>query len=157
MAVGALFEDKNKSGWYEAGEGIGGAQIEFKNIASGAVVTTSSLTAGGYQVVLPTGTYSVKASGGNLKHAVMIPSVTVGTSNVWQNIVYDPQPFHRTRWSPTTQQQPPTMWVDETKRSVHCQSMQVILTIFKFTPEGTGPATFNLRLLKPMVTSICVC
>ena len=145
MAVGALFEDKNKSGWYEAGEGIGGARIEFKNIASGAVFTTSSLTAGGYQVVLPAGTYSVTASGGNLKHAVVIPSVSVGTSNVWQNIVYDPASIPPDAMEPnnSTTAAKDVGGRDQTLNSLSIHAGDT--DYFKFTPDGTGPATFNLR------------
>ena len=145
MAVGALFEDKNKSGWYEAGEGIGGALIEFKNLASGAVVTTTALTAGGYQVVLPAGTYSITASGGSLKHSVVIPSVTIGTSNVWQNLVYDPTSIPPDAMEPNNSI---TAANDVGGRDQTLASLSIHpgdTDYFKFTPEGTGPATFNLR------------
>lgn len=88
MVVGAVFEDRNASNWYEAGEGLGNVQIVFSNAAGS--FTTQSLGAGGYQVELPAGTYTATATGGGMKHAVIVDNVTVGTTNVWKNIVYDP-------------------------------------------------------------------
>lgn len=145
MAVGALFEDKNKSGWYDAGEGIGASKIEFKNQASGAIISTNSLTAGGYQVVLPAGTYSVTASGGSLKHAVVIPSVTIGTSNVWQNVIYDPtfippdamEPNNSLAVASNVAAQDQTL----SSLSIHAGDTDY----FRFTSGGSGPATFSLR------------
>jgi len=145
MAVGALFEDKNKSGWYEAGEGITGAQIEFKNQASGAIVTTVALTTGGYQVVLPAGSYSVTASGGSLKHAVVVPSVTIGTSNVWQNIIYDPTSIPHDAMEPNNS---PTAANDIGGHDQTLSSLSIHpgdTDFLKFTPNGSGPATLNLR------------
>lgn len=145
LAVGALFEDKNKSGWYEAGEGIGATKIEFKNQASGAILTTNSLTAGGYQVVLPAGTYSVTASGGSLKHAVVIPSLTIGTSNVWQNIIYDPTSI------PPDAMEPNNSLIVASKIGAQDQTLSSLsihaadTDYFQFTPDGSGRATFNLR------------
>lgn len=88
MVVGAVFEDRNDSKWYEAGEGLGNVQIVFSGAAG--TFTTKSLGAGGYQVTLPAGTYTATATGGGMKHAVIVNNVTVGTTNVWKNIVYDP-------------------------------------------------------------------
>ncbi|HBE67439.1 MAG TPA: hypothetical protein DDW52_04750, partial [Planctomycetaceae bacterium] len=87
MAVGALFEDTNASGWYENGEGIGGATIRF--VGASGTYTTQSLSAGGYQIELPSGSYQVTASGGGMKHAV-VSSVTIGSTNAWLNLEYDP-------------------------------------------------------------------
>ncbi len=145
MAVGALFDDKDKDGWYDAGEGIGGAQIEFKNQSTGAVITTGSLTAGGYQVVLPAGTYTATATGGTLRHAVMIPSVTVGASNVWQNIIYDPNAIPPDAMEPNDS---PTAANDLGSRDQTLSSLSIHpgdTDYFKFTPNGTGSATFDLR------------
>jgi Bacterial Ig domain/Dockerin type I domain len=145
MAVGALFEDKNKSGWYDAGEGLGGAKIEFKNQASGAIITTTALSAGGYQVVLPAGTYSATASGGALKHAVVIPSVTINSSNVWQNIIYDPTAIPPDAMEPnnSTTAAKDLGGRDQTLNSLSIHPGDV--DYFKFTSDGTGSATFNLR------------
>ncbi len=88
MVVGAVFEDLNASGWYEAGEGLGNVQIVFSGAAGD--FTTQSLGAGGYQVELPAGTYTATATGGGMKHAVVVNNVTIGSTNVWKNIIYDP-------------------------------------------------------------------
>ncbi len=88
MAVGSVFEDKNKSGFYDAGEGIGGVQIVFDG-PSGRF-TTTSMTAGGYQIVLPAGTYSVVATSGSMRTPITLPSLTIGATNVWQRLIYDP-------------------------------------------------------------------
>lgn len=88
MVVGALFEDRNKSGWYEAGEGIGNGQIVFEGPAGR--FTTTSMSAGGYQIELPPGAYKATASGGGMKHSVVASGITVQASNVWRNLIYDP-------------------------------------------------------------------
>lgn len=87
MVVGAVFEDRNASTWYEAGEGLGNVQIVFSSTAG--TFTTKSLGAGGYQVELPAGTYTATASGGGLKFAVIETNIVVGATNVWKNIIYD--------------------------------------------------------------------
>lgn len=148
LAVGALFEDKNKSGWYEAGEGIGGAQIEFKNLSTGAIFTTHALTAGGYQVVLPAGTYSITATGGGLARAVVIPSVSIGASNVWQNLIYDPTAI------PPDLLEPNNSTVAATDVGTRDQTLSSLSIhpgdndYFKMVSSGTGAATFDLRFIQ---------
>jgi hypothetical protein len=145
FAVGALFEDKNKSGWYEAGEGIGGAQIEFKNASTGAVITTRSLTAGGYQAVLPAGTYSITATGGGLSHPVAIPSLTIGTSNVWQNLIFDPSVVPPDSMEPNNSltEAKDVGSLDQTLSALSIHPGDT--DFFKFTPNGSGAATFELQ------------
>ncbi len=88
MVVGAVFEDRNKSTWYEAGEGLGSVQIVFTGTPG--TFSTKSLGAGGYQIELPAGTYSATATGGGMKHAVVMSNIVVGSTNVWKNLIYDP-------------------------------------------------------------------
>ena len=143
MAVGAVFEDKNKSGWYEAGEGIGGVQIAFEGTAGR--FTTTSMTAGGYQVVLPAGTYSVTATGGSLKHAITLPSVTVNSTNVWQNLIYDPTAIPPDAREPNNSLTSaiPLVGRDQilTALSIHAGDVDY----FRFTADGTGSATIILQ------------
>ncbi len=87
MVVGAIFEDRNDSTWYEASEGIGSVSIVF--VGSAGTFRTNSWSAGGYQVELPPGSYTVTATGGGMRHAVTA-SVTIGSTNVWKNLIYDP-------------------------------------------------------------------
>lgn len=88
MAVGAVFQDRNQSGWYEAGEGIGGVQIVFSGAAG--TFSTQALAAGGYQIALPPGVYTATATGGGMQHPVIARDVVVGSTNVWRNLIYDP-------------------------------------------------------------------
>ncbi len=88
MVVGAVFEDRNKSAWYEAGEGLGSVQIVFQG--SPGTFTTSSLGTGGYQIALPAGTYTATASGGGIRHSIVATGITVDQTNVWRNLIYDP-------------------------------------------------------------------
>ncbi|HEX3358812.1 MAG TPA: CAP domain-containing protein [Tepidisphaeraceae bacterium] len=78
--LGAVYNDKNGDGFYEDGEGIGGATITLKS--GNKTFTTTSMTAGGYQVQVPAGTYSVIASGDALGGTISLGNVTVGSQNV---------------------------------------------------------------------------
>lgn len=88
MITGAVFQDRNTSGWYDAGEGLSGVQFTFEGPAGRFV--TNGFTAGGYNVALPPGTYSAVASGGGMRFPISIPGVVVGSQNVWLNFLYDP-------------------------------------------------------------------
>ena len=88
MVVGAVFQDRNASGWYEAGEGLGQVQIVFRGAAG--TFSTTALAAGGYQIALPPGTYTATATGGGMQHPVVASQIQVGADNVWRNQIYDP-------------------------------------------------------------------
>jgi Ca2+-binding RTX toxin-like protein len=83
--VGVVYNDANSDGYYEAGEGIGGATVKLEG--SGGTFATTSMTAGGYQVQVPAGTYKVTASGGALGGSIVLNSVSVGSSNVKRDFV----------------------------------------------------------------------
>lgn len=143
MAVGALFEDKNGTGWYESGEGIGGASIKF--VGPGGTYTTQSLSAGGYQIELPAGTYQVTASGGGMKHSV-VSSVTIGSSNAWLNLEYDPNSPPPDRLEPNNSTSAASVLTGETQTvsglSIHSGSDR---DFFKFTSRGTGTSDVALQ------------
>jgi uncharacterized protein YkwD/D-arabinose 5-phosphate isomerase GutQ len=84
FVVGAVWRDTNHSGWYNAGEGIGGETIEFTKAGS-PTVTTTSLTAGGYQVQLAPGAWTARAFGPG--GTVNFGNVVVGSSNAMVNFV----------------------------------------------------------------------
>ncbi len=81
--LGVLYDDANGNDFYNAGEGIGAATVTVAG--PGGSWTTTTMTAGGYQVLLPApaspATYTVTFSGGGLT-APMVQSVQVGTANV---------------------------------------------------------------------------
>ena len=143
MAVGAVFDDKNDSGWYDAGEGIGGVQIVFDGTPGR--FTTTSMTAGGYQIVLPAGSYTVTATGGGLQNAITLPSLTIGSTNVWQNLIYDPTAIPPDSREPNNSTSSATDLGsrDQTLNSLSIHSGDV--DFFKVTPSGTGAATFSLQ------------
>ncbi len=142
MAVGAVFEDKNKSGWYEAGEGIGGVQIVFEGTAGR--FTATSMSAGGYQMILPAGSYTVTATGGSLQHAITLPNLIVNSINVWQSLIYDPTAI------PPDSREPNNALTAATELTGRDQTLSSLsihpgdVDYFKFTADGTGAATFEL-------------
>lgn len=81
--VGAVYRDDNNSGWYDAGEGRGGATITF--VGAAGTFSTTVLTAGGYQAALPPGVYEATVSGGAVGASIVRGGVTVGTQNRWFN------------------------------------------------------------------------
>jgi Ca2+-binding RTX toxin-like protein/uncharacterized protein YkwD len=78
--LGVVYDDLNGSGAYDAGEGISGVMVELSG--TNGTFTTTSLTAGGYQVKVPSGTYTATATGGNLSGEIREFNVMVGGSNV---------------------------------------------------------------------------
>ena len=78
--LGVVYTDKNKDGFYEAGEGISGATV---TLTSGKkTFTTTSMTAGGYQIQVPAGTYDIVASGDGLGGTVSLHGVKINSQNV---------------------------------------------------------------------------
>lgn len=143
MVVGAVFEDRNDSKWYEAGEGLGNVQIVFSGAAG--TFTTKSLGAGGYQVTLPAGTYTATATGGGMKHAVIVNNVTIGTTNVWKNIVYDPDLPPPDRLEPNNTLATATLLTGSKQTlaglSIHASGD---VDYFRLISKGTGTATITL-------------
>jgi len=78
--VGVVYDDLNADGFYNAGEGLSGVTVELSG--TNGTFTTSSLSAGGYQVKVPSGTYTATASGGALGGEIREFDVMVGGSNV---------------------------------------------------------------------------
>ncbi len=80
MVLGAVWNDGNANGIYDAGEGLG--NVNLRITGTGGTFTTSSMSAGGYQLEVPAGTYEVVASGGQLGAALGVGSVTVTNRHV---------------------------------------------------------------------------
>ena len=79
-ALGVAFADADGDGFYDAGEGLGGLTITIANQA--LTYTTTTMSAGGYQVAVAPGTYNVTASGPGLNNTVYMGSIVVGSQNV---------------------------------------------------------------------------
>jgi Ca2+-binding RTX toxin-like protein len=78
--LGVVYTDANHDGQYEAGEGIANASITLSGPAG--VFSTTSMSAGGYQVQVPGGTYNVSASSPALGGTVSLTNVFIGSQNV---------------------------------------------------------------------------
>ncbi|MBV8781775.1 MAG: carboxypeptidase regulatory-like domain-containing protein [Phycisphaerae bacterium] len=73
--------------FYEPGEGLGNITITATNTQNHAVYTTTTWSSGGYTLAVPSGSYSVTASGAGLgangaSNVVSDGTVTVGSLNV---------------------------------------------------------------------------
>lgn len=77
--LGVVFDDADNDDFYDAGEGLG--NVTVKITGSGQTFTTSTFTAGGYQLQVPNGDYTVEFSGGGLDAPIQ-KTVTVGNENV---------------------------------------------------------------------------
>lgn len=77
--LGVVYRDTNGNGFYNAGEGISGATIQLSK--SGTNLETTSMSAGGYQLQAPAGTYTVTVSGGTLGGTITLNNVVIGSSN----------------------------------------------------------------------------
>lgn len=76
--IGVVFRDADADNFYDAGEGLAGAKVSLSG-ASGTFVTTT-WSSGGYQVAVPSGTYSITFSGVDL--STRTTTVTIGTQNI---------------------------------------------------------------------------
>ena len=76
--TGVAFDDRDGDRFYDPGEGLGG--ITVKVSSGGTVLQTSTWDAGGYQIKLAAGSYTVSFSGGALAGTVT-KSVTIGAAN----------------------------------------------------------------------------
>ncbi len=144
MAVGALFEDSNSSRWYEAGEGVGSATITFEGPAGTYSATT--MAAGGYQIELPPGTYRATASGGGMKHAVVVDSITIGQTNEWLNLIYDPSapPPDALESNNSRSSASALTGKDQTISGLSIHTGNDI-DYFRIIPAGTGAATVSIQ------------
>lgn len=89
--VGAVFQQWNDSPYYVNGLGYGGVTVVFEGTAGR--FETTSMSAGGYQLALPPGTYRGTASGGRLPATLVSQEFVMGTQNVAIDFRYpDDQP-----------------------------------------------------------------
>lgn len=77
--LGVVFNDLNRDNFYDSGEGLGNVNVSINGVNTSFATTT--MTAGGYQVQVPTGLYDVTFYGGGLI-APITQTVGVGLENV---------------------------------------------------------------------------
>ena len=80
--TGVAYDDLNNNDFYTPGEGRGGIKVEatLQGANKSTVLSDTTGTAGGYEIAVAPGTYSVKFSGGGLA-APVIKTVTLGNEN----------------------------------------------------------------------------
>ncbi|CAN7292095.1 CAP domain-containing protein [Aminobacter sp. LjRoot7] len=82
--TGVTFDDKDGDRFYDPGEGLGAITVTAKN-ALGQTFKTTTSAAGGYDLVLKPGTYTVTFTGTNI--ATSTQTVTIGTKNVKKDLI----------------------------------------------------------------------
>lgn len=80
--VGVVYRDANANQRYDAGEGVGGATVRVIDPSATFTTTTTTMSAGGYQLQVPQGTYTVSATGGGLPGLFQATGVQVVSANV---------------------------------------------------------------------------
>lgn len=78
--TGVVFNDKKNSHFYAPGEGLGGITITATD--GSHTYTTTTWNAGGYSLEVPSGAYTVTASGSGLKKPITHAKVVVKSLNV---------------------------------------------------------------------------
>ncbi|MEO5322229.1 CAP domain-containing protein [Mesorhizobium sp. CC13] len=82
--TGVAFDDKDGDRFYDPGEGMGTISVTARNSLGQTFKTTTS-AAGGYDLVLKPGTYTVTFSGTNI--ATSTKTVSIGTKNVKVDLI----------------------------------------------------------------------
>ncbi|MBL4919347.1 CAP domain-containing protein, partial [Szabonella alba] len=77
--LGVVIDDQDSDRFYDIGEGMGG--ITVTATGTGGTFTTHSWGSGGYQMVLPNGSYTVSFTGAGLEGAARY-TVSIGGANV---------------------------------------------------------------------------
>jgi hypothetical protein len=82
--TGVVYNDKlvTEDSFYTPGEGLGEVTITATRASDGAAFQTATWSSGGYSLALPSGTYALTASGGDLSPNLITRSATIGQSNV---------------------------------------------------------------------------
>ncbi|MFC5772266.1 CAP domain-containing protein [Thauera sinica] len=83
--TGVAFDDRDGDLRYDIGEGLGNLTVTAKNDATGTQLATTTSAAGGYDLQLAAGSYTVTFSGGGF--ATSTYQATIGTANVKLDLV----------------------------------------------------------------------
>lgn len=84
--LGVVFDDLDNDNTYDAGEGLGGVKVTITGV--GQNFTTDTLSAGGYQLQVPAGQYTLTFSGSSLDTTIS-RTITVGSDNVKLDAIAD--------------------------------------------------------------------
>ena len=91
--LGVVFGDLDGDGWYDSGEGLGNVTVEIEG--TDASYTVTSMSAGGYQVEVEPGVYTLTAQGGGLAAPIIQRDIVVGVDNVKVDFFGSTQPNQR--------------------------------------------------------------
>ncbi len=79
--MGVVINDNDSDAFYDIGEAMAGVTVTADRVGRNETYTTTSMTAGGYQLLVPNGTYDVTFSGGGL-NAPITTQIAVSDQNV---------------------------------------------------------------------------
>lgn len=97
--TGVTFDDRDGDKLYDPGEGLGSLTVSARNNSSGAIKTTTTAPAGGYDLELAAGSYTVTFSGSGF--ATTTQQASIGSKNVKLDLV-DPVASGGTTTPPVT-------------------------------------------------------
>ena len=81
--LGVAFNDADGDAFYDIGEGLGGVNINVLGVSgTSGNFNVASMTAGGWQLAVPAGTYRVTFSGGGLTQTIVRDNIVVTSDNV---------------------------------------------------------------------------
>jgi hypothetical protein len=83
--TGVAFDDKDNDRFYDINEALAGITVSARNNTTGATTTTDTGIAGGYELELPAGSYTVTFSDDELQASSY--QVTIGTRNVKLDLI----------------------------------------------------------------------
>lgn len=79
VLLGVVFNDLNDDGTFNAGEGL--SDVSITVTGPGGFYSTTSMTAGGYQLRVAPGWWTITADGGGLSQPIVYSNVHVGVEN----------------------------------------------------------------------------
>ncbi|MEO1210407.1 MAG: CAP domain-containing protein [Cyanobacteria bacterium J06638_20] len=84
--LGVVFDDLDNDNTYDAGEGLGDVTVRI--VGAGQTFVTNTLSAGGYQLQVPAGQYSLTFSGDTLDTTIS-RTISIGSDNVKVDVIAD--------------------------------------------------------------------
>lgn len=138
FVLGVVYKDLDGDGAYDAGEGLAGVSVHVDGVSD---FDTTTMTAGGWQLQAPAGTYSVTFSGGTLATPSTVSNVTVAGANTKVDL----------RASRFTDE--PLVVASTPVSAVHIQELRDTINTLR-TGSGLTAFTFTDPVLTPGVTPV---